>query len=181
MDPTAYPCWRDNPSPHTQRHSEPPSLVSMSKWNCARSDLGESLGSHPHLCPSDPPTVFVCLAGFGLDMLAAACRKKLCDRGSSCVLSKETGQPECRCLETCRPSYMPVCGSDGKFYENHCELHRAACLQGRKIGAVHNRDCFLKGRSLAAFSAVGLPTCLIGSQKLSPWINECRKTRRAGT
>lgn len=64
------------------------------------------------------------------------------------MISRETGEPECRCLEACRPSYMPVCGSDGRFYENHCELHRAACLLEKKILIVHSKDCFLKGRRM---------------------------------
>ncbi|XP_040478387.1 follistatin-related protein 4 [Ursus maritimus] len=80
----------------------------------------------------------------GHDGLPASCGKKFCSRGSRCTLSRETGEPECRCLEACRPSYMPVCGSDGRFYENHCELHRAACLLERKIVIVHSKDCFLK-------------------------------------
>ncbi|XP_032693538.1 follistatin-related protein 4 isoform X1 [Lontra canadensis] len=78
------------------------------------------------------------------DGLRASCGKKFCSRGSKCMLSRETGEPECRCLEACRPSYMPVCGSDGRFYENHCELHRAACLLERNIVIVHSKDCFLK-------------------------------------
>ncbi|XP_066887735.1 follistatin-related protein 4 isoform X8 [Kogia breviceps] len=77
--------------------------------------------------------------------LPASCRKKFCSRGSRCTLSRETGEPECRCLEACSPSYVPVCGSDGRVYENHCELHRAACLLGKKIVIVHSKDCFLKG------------------------------------
>ncbi|EPY84913.1 hypothetical protein CB1_000434015 [Camelus ferus] len=80
----------------------------------------------------------------GHDALPASCGKKLCGRGSRCTLSRETGEPECRCLEACRPSYMPVCGSDGRVYENHCELHRAACLLGKKISIAHSKDCFLK-------------------------------------
>uniref|UniRef100_A0A667H001 Follistatin like 4 n=1 Tax=Lynx canadensis TaxID=61383 RepID=A0A667H001_LYNCA len=80
----------------------------------------------------------------GHDELPASCGKKFCSRGSRCMLSRETGEPECQCLEACRPSYMPVCGSDGRFYENHCELHRAACLLGRKIVIVRSKDCFLK-------------------------------------
>ncbi|KAL4684105.1 hypothetical protein H8959_021799, partial [Pygathrix nigripes] len=77
--------------------------------------------------------------------LLASCGKKFCSRGSRCVLSRKTGEPECQCLEACRPSYMPVCGSDGRFYENHCKLHRAACLLGKKITVIHSKDCFLKG------------------------------------
>ncbi|PNI50007.1 FSTL4 isoform 3, partial [Pan troglodytes] len=77
--------------------------------------------------------------------LLASCGKKFCSRGSRCVLSRKTGEPECQCLEACRPSYVPVCGSDGRFYENHCKLHRAACLLGKRITVIHSKDCFLKG------------------------------------
>ena len=97
-------------------------------------------------------TLCVCVPRAGLsshDELPASCGKKLCGRGSRCMLNKETGEPECRCLEACRPSYVPVCGSDGRVYENHCELHRAACLLGKKIVMVRNKDCFLKGRKMA--------------------------------
>uniref|UniRef100_A0A7M4EWD2 Follistatin like 4 n=1 Tax=Crocodylus porosus TaxID=8502 RepID=A0A7M4EWD2_CROPO len=82
---------------------------------------------------------------YGQDGLHASCEKKFCGRGSKCVVNKETNQPECRCLEDCKPSYMPVCGSDGKFYENHCEIHRASCLQKKKIYIIHSKDCFFKG------------------------------------
>ncbi|NXA50346.1 FSTL4 protein, partial [Nothocercus julius] len=77
----------------------------------------------------------------------ASCEHKYCGRGSACVLSEESGQPECRCVEQCKPRYMPVCGSDGRFYENHCQLHRASCLQRRRIYIIHSKDCFFKGGS----------------------------------
>ncbi|XP_017690114.1 PREDICTED: follistatin-related protein 4 isoform X2 [Lepidothrix coronata] len=79
-----------------------------------------------------------------LDGLQAPCEKP-CGRGSRCVLNPATRQPECRCLEECRATYMPVCGSDGRFYENHCQLHRASCLQSKKIYIVHSKECFFKG------------------------------------
>ncbi|XP_027499376.1 follistatin-related protein 4 isoform X3 [Corapipo altera] len=79
-----------------------------------------------------------------LDGLQAPCEKP-CGRGSRCVLNPATRQPECRCLEECRATYMPVCGSDGRFYENHCQLHRASCLQRKKIYIVHSKECFFKG------------------------------------
>ncbi|XP_032559061.1 follistatin-related protein 4 isoform X2 [Chiroxiphia lanceolata] len=78
------------------------------------------------------------------DGLQAPCEKP-CGRGSRCVLNPATRQPECRCLEECRATYMPVCGSDGRFYENHCQLHRASCLQRKKIYIVHSKECFFKG------------------------------------
>ncbi|XP_051650024.1 follistatin-related protein 4 isoform X2 [Manacus candei] len=79
-----------------------------------------------------------------LDGLQAPCEKP-CGRGSRCVLDPTTRQPECRCLEECKATYMPVCGSDGRFYENHCQLHRASCLQRKKIYIVHSKECFFKG------------------------------------
>uniref|UniRef100_A0A6I8MYI0 Follistatin like 4 n=1 Tax=Ornithorhynchus anatinus TaxID=9258 RepID=A0A6I8MYI0_ORNAN len=82
---------------------------------------------------------------YGQDGLHASCEKKYCSRGSKCAVNKVTQQPECRCLDDCKPSYMPVCGSDGKFYENHCELHRASCLQRKKIYIIHSKDCFFRG------------------------------------
>uniref|UniRef100_A0A3B3ZI85 Kazal-like domain-containing protein n=1 Tax=Periophthalmus magnuspinnatus TaxID=409849 RepID=A0A3B3ZI85_9GOBI len=50
---------------------------------------------------------------------------------------EEPSRGECVCQERCRPSFVPVCGSDGNFYENHCEVYRTACLQRRRIYAVH--------------------------------------------
>ncbi|XP_074695157.1 follistatin-related protein 4 isoform X2 [Strix aluco] len=82
---------------------------------------------------------------YGQDGLHASCEKKYCGRGSKCVVNKDTNQPECKCVEECKSSYMPVCGSDGKFYENHCQLHQASCLQRKKIYIIHSKDCFFKG------------------------------------
>ena len=36
----------------------------------------------------------------------------------------------CICQRKCPDRRHPVCGSDGVAYENHCELHREACIQG---------------------------------------------------
>uniref|UniRef100_A0A4X2KHQ6 Follistatin like 4 n=1 Tax=Vombatus ursinus TaxID=29139 RepID=A0A4X2KHQ6_VOMUR len=85
------------------------------------------------------------LVYFGHDGLHASCESKHCGRGSRCIVNEETQMPECQCLEVCKSTYMPICGSDGKFYENHCELHRASCLQKKKIYIIHSKDCFFKG------------------------------------
>ncbi|KAM8834658.1 follistatin-related protein 4 isoform 1-T1 [Synchiropus picturatus] len=76
-----------------------------------------------------------------------ACRKTYCGRGRQCVLMAATGRAECICQEKCRPSFVPVCGSDGRFYENHCEVYRTACLERRRIYVVHSKDCFFKGNA----------------------------------
>ncbi|CAL8399121.1 unnamed protein product [Boreogadus saida] len=72
------------------------------------------------------------------------CRRTYCGRGRQCLVLAETGRAECVCQEKCRPSFVPVCGSDGRFYENHCEVYRTACLEKRRIYVVHSKDCFFK-------------------------------------
>ncbi|XP_056372559.1 follistatin-related protein 4 isoform X2 [Hyla sarda] len=79
------------------------------------------------------------------EKISSPCEMKFCGQGRRCIISLESRLPECVCVEKCKPRYMPVCGSDGKFYENHCELHRASCLHGKKIYIVHSKDCFFKG------------------------------------
>ncbi|XP_063138324.1 follistatin-related protein 5 isoform X6 [Rattus norvegicus] len=74
-----------------------------------------------------------------------SCENKYCGLGRHCVISRETRHAECTCMDLCKQHYKPVCGSDGEFYENHCEVHRAACLKKQKITIVHNEDCFFKG------------------------------------
>uniref|UniRef100_A0A452I1Q7 Kazal-like domain-containing protein n=1 Tax=Gopherus agassizii TaxID=38772 RepID=A0A452I1Q7_9SAUR len=77
-----------------------------------------------------------------------SCENKYCGLGRHCVVNREIGQAECGCLEHCKSHYKPVCGSDGEFYKNHCEVHRAACLKKQKVTIVHNEDCFFKGKWL---------------------------------
>lgn len=72
------------------------------------------------------------------------CEHKYCGLGRHCVVSPATGLGECTCLDQCKPHYKPVCGSDGKLYQNHCELHRASCLRAHKITIRHNEECFYK-------------------------------------
>lgn len=43
--------------------------------------------------------------------------------------------------QKCKPHKRPVCGSNGKTYLNHCELHRDACLTGSKIQVDYDGHC----------------------------------------
>ncbi|XP_061101739.1 follistatin-related protein 5-like isoform X1 [Conger conger] len=82
---------------------------------------------------------------FGRDSPRGPCENKYCGLGRHCVVNAETGQGQCSCLDRCKAHYKPVCGSDGHLYQNHCQLHRAACLKKQKITTVHSEDCFYKG------------------------------------
>uniref|UniRef100_A0A3B3WGB8 Follistatin-like 5 n=1 Tax=Poecilia mexicana TaxID=48701 RepID=A0A3B3WGB8_9TELE len=86
------------------------------------------------------------LIAFSFHLLSypGPCEHKYCGLGRHCVINHETDQGECRCLDHCKPHYKPVCGSDGKLYQNHCELHRASCLRGHRITIMHSEECFYK-------------------------------------
>lgn len=83
---------------------------------------------------------------FGHSSFPNSCEHKYCGLGKHCVVDHVTGQGECQCLEHCKPHYKPVCGSNGKLYQNHCELHRASCLARQRITIVHSEECFYKGK-----------------------------------
>uniref|UniRef100_A0A665U9C4 Follistatin-like 5 n=1 Tax=Echeneis naucrates TaxID=173247 RepID=A0A665U9C4_ECHNA len=85
------------------------------------------------------------LKGFtGHNGYPGPCEHKYCGLGRHCVVDHETGQGECKCLDRCKPHYKPVCGSDGKLYKNHCELHRVSCLTAHRITMTHSEECFYK-------------------------------------
>ncbi|KAK6298572.1 hypothetical protein J4Q44_G00316270 [Coregonus suidteri] len=75
------------------------------------------------------------------------CEQKYCGLGRHCVVNHESGKGECNCLDHCKPHYKPVCGSDNKLYQNHCELHRASCLGAQRITVMHSEECFYKGKN----------------------------------
>uniref|UniRef100_A0A671SJQ2 Follistatin-like 5 n=1 Tax=Sinocyclocheilus anshuiensis TaxID=1608454 RepID=A0A671SJQ2_9TELE len=81
---------------------------------------------------------------FGQNGFPGPCEHKYCGLGKHCVVDRETGEGECQCLESCKPHYKPVCGSDGKLYQNHCELHRASCMAHQRITIMHSEECFYK-------------------------------------
>uniref|UniRef100_A0A8C2JLC7 Follistatin-like 5 n=1 Tax=Cyprinus carpio TaxID=7962 RepID=A0A8C2JLC7_CYPCA len=85
------------------------------------------------------------IKGFlGQNGFPGPCEHKYCGLGKHCVVDRETGEGECQCLERCKPHYKPVCGSDGKLYQNHCELHRASCMAHQRITIMHSEECFYK-------------------------------------
>lgn len=92
------------------------------------------------------------------------CQRTYCGRGRQCVVMADTGRAECVCQEKCRPSFVPVCGSDGRFYENHCEVYRTACLERRRIYVVHSKDCFFRGTA-PLFHWKHCCVCLFNIQK----------------
>ncbi|KAF6724814.1 Follistatin-related protein 1 [Oryzias melastigma] len=77
------------------------------------------------------------------------CANVFCGAGRECAVN-EKGEPSCLCIESCKPHKRSVCGSNGKTYRNHCELHRDACLTGLKIQVAHDGHCKEKKAEKAA-------------------------------
>ncbi|KAG7156991.1 Follistatin-related protein 5-like [Homarus americanus] len=72
------------------------------------------------------------------------CQAHFCERGRVCRLD-HMSEPQCECQPFCSRHRKLVCGTDGRLYLNHCELHRAACVTGAKIHIDRSRKCFRKG------------------------------------
>ncbi|XP_070562238.1 agrin-like [Ptychodera flava] len=63
------------------------------------------------------------------------CSQVKCDYGAVCDRGK------CICPSVCPAIYSPLCGSDGKTYENECELKRASCRQRKVIQVLDDGEC----------------------------------------
>ncbi|KAL6102194.1 fstl1 [Pungitius sinensis] len=70
----------------------------------------------------------------------SVCARTFCGAGRECV-STDRGEPVCRCLQQCDATESWVCGSNGRSYRNHCELHRDACTTQNKIHVQHPARC----------------------------------------
>ncbi|PWA18739.1 hypothetical protein CCH79_00005559 [Gambusia affinis] len=113
------------------------------------------------------PAIAVGCGFMGHSSYPGPCVHKYCGLGRHCVINHETDQGECRCLDHCKPHYKPVCGSDGKLYQNHCELHRASCLRGHRITIMHSEECFYKEPVLAILMP-GLDKIKVNPTQLQP-------------
>ncbi|XP_053185035.1 follistatin-related protein 1b [Scomber japonicus] len=88
-----------------------------------------------------------------LQSKSKVCANVFCGAGRECAVN-EKGEPSCLCIESCKPHKRSVCGSNGKTYRNHCELHRDACLTGLKIQVAHDGHCTEKKTEQSAASPV---------------------------
>lgn len=71
------------------------------------------------------------------------CLVKYCGKGEECIVQK--GAAECICQRQCPKIKKTICGSDGKLYANHCELHRTACLTSKPLFVDHSLACSSPG------------------------------------
>ncbi|XP_028410904.1 uncharacterized protein LOC114533564 isoform X4 [Dendronephthya gigantea] len=68
-----------------------------------------------------------------------ACDKKKCTHGAICRV--RNGKAECSCDLSCSDTLDPVCGSDGKNYENRCKMNETACNEKNIITMLKRGKC----------------------------------------
>jgi len=76
----------------------------------------------------------------GFTLSASSCATLMCRPGRECR-QQPGSAPHCACVLRCPEHWKPVCGSDGESYDNHCLLHRAACLSGAPVSPLHPGFC----------------------------------------
>ncbi|CAF1530523.1 unnamed protein product, partial [Rotaria sordida] len=68
-----------------------------------------------------------------------ACKALSCLNGKTCIV--EDGIGVCRCLFNCPSEENKICGSNGIFYHNLCEMERDRCIKEENIILIVNSYC----------------------------------------
>lgn len=74
-----------------------------------------------------------------------------------CIITTSNFQPSCICQRQCivynKRKKRHVCGTNGKVYNNYCELYRDACQLGQKIGIQQMSICLKQTQLVSADDA----------------------------
>lgn len=64
-----------------------------------------------------------------------------CNNVLGCLEEEEERYEHCACYRDCGYDGEPVCGSDGRLYQNQCQMEVAACRNGTRIEQVPLAQC----------------------------------------
>jgi len=117
------------------------------------------------------------VAAQGSVLPSDSCRGVRCRPGRECV-QLQNHQTECLCQTKCPDHWKPVCGSDGVSYDNHCELHRRACVDGRSISPLHSGFCKGEREALIAREEFIEEISQLGDYKKTPLPMVCLENDR---
>ncbi|XP_057304032.1 follistatin-like [Hydractinia symbiolongicarpus] len=123
------------------------------------------------LCASNINNVDIAYNGNCKDF----CKGVTCSDGKSCVYD-QSGASYC-ITRTCPSSCIPgqqLCAADGKTYESHCHLLKAACDSHQVIAVAHHGPCTTKERCDGIICKVG-HKCVTNSKGKPQCINCCEK------
>ncbi|XP_022661641.1 agrin-like isoform X4 [Varroa destructor] len=84
-------------------------------------------------------------------LCADSCANKKCDHYAICKTNH--GNAICECPSHCKPVKFPVCGSNGKTYENECELQVDACNSKTDIAVSSTGPCDMCSNVMCHFGA----------------------------
>ncbi|EDO40386.1 predicted protein, partial [Nematostella vectensis] len=103
---------------------------------------GSDLRTYVNLCRLQ---VEVCQTGRAVTVLRQGacdpCSVSKCKYNSECV-KRADGSTTCQCpTDRCPKEASPVCGSDGKTYENECKLRVESCKANQNVRIISRTKC----------------------------------------
>jgi len=126
-------------------------------------------------------TLLILLSGVQGSILPSkdsSCDTVYCRAGRECMSLDSNSDFECVCITKCPSHWKPVCGSDGVSYDNHCELHRKACIDGKPISPIHPGFCKKSREDLLAREEFIEEISKLGVKKKAPIPMACFENDR---